>query len=159
MGIYKTLKVGWIVFRIFQGLGVDDLANLFPFRCQLGFIKAAAGFGSQQLFFNHFFNKFGQNKAVALFIVYHQFKGVPGHVPQSIETNNVRGLEHSGFWPAHGSSEKCIHLGNRQTVFQHQLHGLNNPLDTDSVSHKIGCVLSPHNAFAENPLSEIGNKF
>ena len=78
---------------------------------------------------------------------------------QCVQADDVTCLEHGGFGSAHGGAEKGIHLGNRETVLEHDLHGLYHSLDADPVSHEIGCVFGHNDPFAEDPFPEVGHKF
>ena len=154
----KAGKTGLVIFGIFKGFRIDGLSDdLFSrFFC---FVKTASGFFSKEPVFNHFVDKFGDDKALPLFIIRNQVISVFGYMCHGIQAHKVTGLEHGGFGPSQHSAEKGICFRYGKPVLKHHLHGLYHALNTDPVPYEIGRVFCPDNAFSKFPLSVICHEF
>ena len=99
------------------------------------------------------------DKTVPSLVIFNQIEGVFGDMGQHIQTHEIRGFKHGGFGPSHRLSEKRIHFGNRQAVFDHHLNRLDHALNADPVADEIGGILGPNDPFAQNPLTVFGHEF
>ena len=75
---------------------------------------------------------------------------------QNIDAHQIGETKGSGARPAEGGAGERVDFFNRESLFQHQVRGVEHDRDADAVGDEVGRVVRKDHLLAESAIGKSG---